>query len=128
MKLLSKTDARDQRKRDNDSLVDSNIRLRKMENEVLSRLNNAKADYAPDKVAALEEFNSFLKDIQEKKAKLLKELSAIQSLVNDEKEIYYGLVAKQDVLEERAHAVRESEDKLNIREAFINQLEQKMYV
>lgn len=94
---------------------------------MLTRLNTAKKNYDPEKVAALKEFDAFLADIQEKKSKLLREMKAIESIIEEKKELYYGLIAKSDALEERAHAVKESEDKLDLREAFVSQLEKKTY-
>jgi predicted RNase H-like nuclease (RuvC/YqgF family) len=125
MKLLSKTQAQATIKRDNDELIETNIRLRKFWKEITERLNTVRENYDPDKQKALNDFELFVKDIQTKKTKLLGEVVALEKLIADKKEIYYGLIEKQDRLEERVYQANEKEKKLDLREAFITDLETK---
>lgn len=125
MKLLSKTSAHAEIKKENEVLIDTNIRLRKIEKEIRERLNTIKEDYAPDKVKRLQEFERFCKGINDKKSKLLEELSGIEIAITKRKELYYGLVEKQDLLDEKLHNLKEKESKLDLRVAFVEDLEKK---
>lgn len=125
MKLLSKQSATSKLKQDNDNLVETNIRLRKFEGEVIRRLNTAKENYEPEKMAALKEFELFCKDILTKKALLLKELNGIEKAVKDQKELYFGLIEKSDLLDEQRYQAEEVIKKANLREAFVVDLETK---
>ena len=125
MKLLSTSEARSAKKRENDTLVDSNVRLRSYLKVVTDKLNTLKDDYEPDKLAKLKEFERFCKDLEGKRSLLLKELADWQKLLADTKEIYYGYVAKKDQLTEREYLINEENKKLNLREAFITDLEAK---
>lgn len=125
MKLLSKQEARSKVKKENDELIDQNIRLRQLEKGVISRLNMAKLDYSPEKVAALKEFDDFVKDLRLKKGRLLKEYSNLEAAVEQKKEVYYGLIEKQDQLDEKIYQMGEKERKLDLRENFVLDLEQK---
>jgi len=44
----------------------------------------------------------------------------------DKKEIYYGLVVKQDELDEKIHQIRNEESKLNLRLAYVTEIEKKI--
>jgi hypothetical protein len=125
MRLLSKTGVDNKIRVENDELVDRNIRLRQFERTITERLNTIKESYEPDKLAKLTEFETFCKDIEAKKQKLLRELDGIGKLIESKKEIYYGLITKQDQLEERIYQATEQEAKLKLREAFVVDLEQK---
>lgn len=125
MKLLAKSEAKASIKKDNEELIGTNIRLREMEKKALDRLNNAKANYDPEKTQALKDFEQFTADLNEKKSRLLSELRAYDKLIEDRKEIYYGLIEKQDVLEEKLYLMGEKNKKLDLREAFITDLEKK---
>lgn len=125
MKLLSKTTADTRIKRDNDELIDTNIRLRKYYGEIVHKLNTVKETYEPDKLQLLKQFELFVKDITAKKTKLLGELEQIEKLVEQKKDLYYGLITKQDELDERVHQANEKEKKLTLREAFVVDLETK---
>src|SRR3990167_11484234 len=98
MKLLSKSEATLGLKKSNEDLLGSNLRLREIEKQVLKRLNEAKLDYDPEKVKALKDFEQFTADLMEKKSKLLSELNAYEKLIEERKDIYYGLVERQDAL------------------------------
>lgn len=125
MKLLAQKDAKASIKKDNESLLESNLRLRRLEKNVLDRLNLAKLNYDPEKVKALEDFDRFCKEIQEKKSKLLAEYVQIEKMVETKKDIYYGLIEKQDVLLEEAYQMEEKHKKLDLRESFVVSLEQE---
>ena len=123
MKLLQKSEAHLKIKKDNEELVEMNIRLRKYLKDITERLNTIKDDYKPDKVKKLRDFEEFCADIQARKSKLLEELSEVERMIERKKETFYGLVAKQDFLEERSYQIKEKENKLNLRESFVTQLE-----
>ena len=126
MKLLSKIEAETSVKRDNDFLIEKNIRLRRYWGEFLKRLNSVKQDYGPEKLKKLEEFEGFCREINAKRSKLLKELSDLEKLIEDKKEIIYGLVERQDLLEEQVHKIKERENKVELRELFVGELEAKI--
>ena len=125
MKLLDRKEAQSKVKKDNDELILSNIRLRKLWQEITNKLNTIKENYNPDKLKILREFETFCKDILEKKSKLLEELMGIQKEIEKKKDIYFGVIAKQDLLDEKIYQMKEQEKKLDMREAFVGELEKK---
>lgn len=125
MKLLSKPQATNQIAKDNEELLDTNIRLRQYAKDITQKLNTIKEDYEPDKVRLLEEFERFCNDIDAKKSRKLHELAYIEEEITKKKDVYYGLITKQDALEEKLHNLTEKERKLDMRENFIIQLEEK---
>ena len=125
MKLLDRKEAQSKVKKDNDDLILSNIRLRKLWQEITHKLNTIKESYEPEKLKTLQEFESFAKDILLKKSKLLEELRGIENEISSKKEIYYGLISKQDLLDEKIYQMKEQEKKLDMREAFVVDLEKK---
>lgn len=125
MKLLTKTEAKSKAKLENDALIESSIRLRSYHKNITEKLNNIKDDYSGDKLEKLREFEQFCQDINNKKQIVLAELANIQKLVKDEKEIYYGLIVKKDELQEKEYQIAEEHKKLNLREAFVLDLEEK---
>ena|SRR3990167_4533000 len=126
MKLLTRKEATIGLKKENDNLIGSNLRLREMEKQVLKRLNEAKTNYDPEKMKALKDFEQFTADLMEKKSKLLSELNAYEKLIEERKDIYYGLVEKADALDEQVYQVKEANRKLDLREAFVSELERKI--
>ncbi len=127
MQLLARNVAQSKLKIENDNLVETNIRLRQYERVITERLNNVKDSYEPDKLQRLKEFETFCADIQAKQTKLLQELASIEKQVEAKKEIYYGLIAKNDAIDEKIYLMNEQEKKLKLREAFITDLEQKIH-
>jgi len=125
MKLLSTTDARNKKKLENDALIDSNIRLREYYQGITQKLNTIKESYEPDKLQKLKEFEQFCKDLEVRREKVLTELAQWQKLVADTKEMYYSLVTKQDHLQEVKYRIEEENKKLNLRESFVLDLEEK---
>lgn len=125
MKLLSQKSALSKRKQDNDELIETNIRLRRYHGEIVQRLNTVKDSYEPDKLLKLKQFELFVKDITAKKAKLLEELTGIEAAIEQKKELYYSLITKQDALDEKLYHLSEAQKKLDLREAFVVDLEQK---
>ena len=126
MKLLSKIEAETSVKRDNDFLIEKNIRLRRYWGEFLKRLNSVKQDYGPEKLKKLEEFEGFCREINAKRSKLLKELSDLEKIISDRKEFIYGLIEKQDTLDEKVQTIKEREKKIELRELFVGELENKI--
>lgn len=127
MKLLSKTDVKSRLKKENDELLDTNIRLKKAHKTLLDSQNSTKVDYSPDKAKILKEFDSFVNELNRKKAKLLKEYSDLIKAIEEKKDIYYGLIVRQDELVEKNYQLEERETKLNLRERFVQDIEQKQY-
>lgn len=125
MKLLAKKDAQIGIKKSNEELLNTNIRLREIEKNYLKRLNEAKLNYDPEKVKALKDFEQFVADLNERKSKLLEELNAYNKLIEERKDVYYGLIEKQDEVEEKMHEIKEANKKLGLREAFVVDLERK---
>lgn len=125
MKLLSKTSAQSKLKQGNDELIETNIRLRRFHGEIVQRLNTVKDSYEPDKLIKLKEFEQWSKDLMQKKTKLLTELSAIEASIEAKKELYYSLITKQDALDEKLYQINEAQKKLDLREAFVVDLEQR---
>jgi hypothetical protein len=125
MELLSKQSAQTKIKKDNEQLVDMNLRLRKYFSAIKTQFNTLKDNYEPDKVKKLEEFNRFCSDIDHKKSLKLEELSVIDAEIEKKKEIYYGLISKQDELDEKIYQLSEKERKLDLREGFVEELERK---
>lgn len=125
MKLLNKSEAQSDIKKKNDELISTNIRLRKLWQEITNRLNGIKESYEPEKLKKLQEFEMFCTDILQKKAKLLEELVGIENEIVKKKDIYFGMIAKQDLLDEKVYQMKEQEKKLDMREAFVHELEKK---
>jgi len=125
MKLLAKPQAESRAKRENNDLIDSNLRLREYEKTVIGRLNTAKENYEPEKMQALQSFETFMKDIQEKKSKLFQELAGIEQAIAGKKEIYYGMITRMDELQEKAYEIKEAHKKLDLRQIFVEDLEKK---
>lgn len=125
MKLLDKKTAQTNIKKDNEELVTTNIRLRKFYRDITSRLNTAKDNYEPEKIQKLKEFEKYCEEINIKKSRLLQELKGIENEIERKKDIYYGLIEKQDLLDEKIYQMNEQEKKLDLREGFIKTLEQK---
>lgn len=125
MKLLSKTEASSSIKKENEQLIESNIRLRKFWTDITHKLNTVRENYEPEKMAKLKEFEQFCKDLLMKREKLLQEYSALEAEIQKKKDIYYGLIQKQDLLDERIYQVEEAHKKLQLREKFVVDLEQK---
>lgn len=125
MKLLAKQEARAGIQKENEALLESNIRLREYWQGITHKLNTIKDDYTPERLKILKDFETFCKDIQTKKSEALKELAGIQKLIEDKKEQYYAMVARQDELMEMEHRIKEENEKLRLRETFVTDLEAK---
>lgn len=125
MRLLTRTEAQSKKKLENEALIESNIRLRGYWQAITLKLNDVKESYEPEKLLKLTEFEHFVKDLQAKKSKLLEELAGLQKLVSETKEMYYALVTKQDALNELKYNLSEENKKLDLREAFVLDLESK---
>ena len=125
MKLLSPQNAKNEKKKENEDLVDMNIRLREYYQRIVEKLNGVKDDYSQDKLERLKDFEKFCIEIQGKKDILLRELKGIEEHIKQRKDVYYGLIAKQDALDEREHTARAHEENLKLREEFVKELERK---
>lgn len=125
MKLLSKQKVDNRIKRERDVLLEDASRLRKYIRQQEAKLSTIKDDYSRDKLEALKEFEAFVGRLHDAKDKLLKEYNDVNEEIKKRQEVYYGLVEKQDALDEREYQIQRKEQKLNDREGFIKQLEAK---
>lgn len=125
MRLLNRTEAQSSLRKENDELVATNVRLRHLWQEIIGKLNTARESYESEKMKKLQEFEIFCKDILEKKSKLLEELMGIEKEIKAKKDLYFGLISKQDALDEKIYQMKEQEKKLDLREAFVGELESK---
>jgi len=124
MKLLSKKEARNRVEKENEELLEKNVRLREFHKKAIRYLNDVKEDYSDDKIKRLRDFEQFCADLQQKKHKLLIELEAVEDLIKEKKDLFYGLIEKQDALEEKIFQLQEKERKLDLRENFVEQVEE----
>ena len=128
MKLLKQTEARDKKKQENEDLIATNIRLRKLYEDIVHKLNTVKDSYEPDKLKKLEEFERFCDQITAKKSVLLGELKGIENEIEKRKDVYFGFIERQDALEEKAHEVRKRETNVEMRENFVKEVERQQLV
>lgn len=125
MKLLQKNEARLKSKKDNEDLIEQNIRLRKYLKDVNDKLARVQDDYGQEKLKRLADFEKFCGEINEKKSKLLKEVVDIEKQIEKKKDIYYGYIEKSDALTEKLYVMQKKEEQLNLRENFVKELEKK---
>lgn len=125
MKLLSKPELKSKLHKQNEDLIETNVRLRKIHQELLTGINSVKK--ANDKDKELQDFSKFCEELNQKKSKLLKEYKDLEENIESKKEILLGLVEKQDELIEKEYQLKERENKLDLREAFIKNVESKIY-
>lgn len=125
MKLLSKQEVKSKIQLNNDELLVTNSRLRKVYGELLAKINNIKVNYSKDEKA--KEFEQFCAEILHKKSALLSDVKVLEEEIEKKKEIIYGLIEKQDELQEKEFEINEREIKLNMREDFIKSIENKIY-
>lgn len=125
MKLLSKPELKSKLHKQNEELIETNQRLRKIHQELLSNINLVKKVQSKDEVT--KEFDKFCVEIIFKKSILLKEFKDLQEEIDRKKEIMFGLVERQDKLQEEEYQLKERENKLDLREIFIKQIENKIY-
>ena len=126
MRLLPKKEVESKIRKERDQLLEESVRLRRYYRETKSKLSTIKDDYSKDRLERLDEFERFAAAILEKKGKLLKELSDTNEEIKKRQDVYYGLVEKQDELDDREYKLKERERKLDDREEFIRQLEVKV--
>lgn len=125
MHLLSQNEAQSSLLKENDELVETNIRLRQFWTEITRKLNTLKDNYDPEKVQLLKEFERYAKEILEKRSVLLRELQGIENEIKKKKDIYYEMINRNDQLEEKIFQMHEQEVKLKLRQSFVEDLEQK---
>ena len=125
MKLLTKPELKSKLHKQNEDLIETNVKLRKTHQELLNGINSIQKVYDKDK--ELQDFSKFCEELNQKKSKLLKEYKDLETSIETKKEILFGLVEKQDELIEREYELKEREKKLDLREIFIKQIENKIY-
>lgn len=127
MKLLPPQEAKKSIQKQNDELVAINVRLKKYERDIRQRINILKDTYEPDKLKKYEEFTKYCNELEQKKSDLLKNMMDIEKMIEGKRDILYGLIEKQDILQEKELQLRERENKLEMRQAFVEELERKQY-
>lgn len=127
MRLLSQKEAKSHAKKQHDELVSTNVSLLKVQKHLIQGNNELKDNYDPEKAIKQREFERFCELLQEKKSALLAELNGINKLIEERKELYYGLVAKQDKLQEQFWQIDEANKKLDLRQKFVEDLEKKWH-
>lgn len=119
MKLLTKSEIKNSVRKENEQLLNDNIRLKKINQNLL------KLDFPAEKVKMMREFQQFSSDINEKKSFMFQELKKIETLIEQKKEILYGLIEKQDEIMEREAVLKEREAKVELREKFVEEIDSK---
>ena len=125
MKLLTKPELKSNLHKQNEDLIETNIRLRKIYQELTTGINSVRKTINKDK--ELQDFERFCNELNEKRSKLLKEYKDLEASIESKKEILFGLVEKQDELVEKEYQLKEREIKLDLRESFIKNVENKIY-
>lgn len=124
MKLLDKKEVKNRVQKENESLMEENGKLRILNQRARNLLG---LDFSAEKQKQLKEFQQFTDDIINKKSNLLKELTDINDIISKRRDILYGLIEKQDQLIERENAVKEREAKVELRERFVKEIENKQH-
>ena len=125
MRLLDKKTVESTIRKDNDVLVEKNVRLRTYLSDIIKKINTVKDTFEPEKAKELITFERFCADIHAKKSKLLEELTAIETEIHKKKEIYYGMISQQDALTEKLYELHQQEKRLDLRIGFVEELERK---
>lgn len=117
MKLFTKTETLENLRNEKRFLEATNERLDKLVKEKQKLLNVEEFD---SKILAKQkELKSVEGAYITKKSELLKELRSIELLIESKKEILYGLIEKQDELDERERNISEQEEKLKLQAQFV---------
>lgn len=127
MKLLPPQEAKKDIQKKNDELIAINVRLKEIERNILKRINTLKDNYEPDKIKKFDEFTKYCNELEQKKSVLLKTMTDIEKMIEGKRDILYGLIEKQDILQEKEIEIKERERKLEMRQAFVEELERKQY-
>lgn len=99
MKLFTKEEINKNRKDQTRELMIKNDRLIASNRKILSLQKDIEFD--ADKAKKVKEYEVWCADLQTKMGKELKNLTAYQKLVEDEKEKYYKLIQSVDALEDK---------------------------
>lgn len=126
MKLFTKEEVHSGVKEDNERLKAENHHLQLVNRSLNKRLDRTRSNFSQDRVQAQQQYEEFQNEIARKKSQLLEELITIQKEIKKERDLYYGLIAKQDSLDERLHDIEERETKLKMRESYVEELEKKI--
>ena len=117
MKLFTKTETLENLRNEKRFLEATNERLDKLVKQKQKLLNVEEFD---SKILAKQkELKSVEGAYITKKSELLKELRSIELLIESKKEILYGLIEKQDELDERERNISEQEEKLKLQAQFV---------
>lgn len=117
MKLFTKTETLENLRNEKRFLEATNERLDKLVKENQKLLNVEEFDAKI--LAKQKELKSVEGAYITKKSELLKELRSIELLIESKKEILYGLIEKQDELDERERNISEQEEKLKLQAQFV---------
>jgi len=126
MRLLQKPEADQKHKKQQDELIAKNSRLLGYFTKGIKRFNSIQDSYDQQKVNRLKDFENFCADLQVKKSKLLEEYVQWEKAIEEKKEQYYALIAKQDELDEREYSLNRKEEQLTLREEFTKESEDRL--
>lgn len=126
MRLFSKSEVDNFKRKENEELLDKNGRLRNFLEKGIKKLNTLQDNYEPEKLKKQKEFEDFVTKINLKKDVLLKELKTLADMIEKNKEIVDSIMDRQDALDEREYIVSKREENVKKRENFIKEVESKM--
>ena len=125
MELFTPERIKSETERNNDALEIRSMYLTRMVKSLETKIRVLRGEYEAVKNETKVDFAD---KILQQKSVLLKELGEIQTKIKKANELYYGMVEKQDVLEEREYKLIQKEENLNKREEYVKMIEKKMYV
>lgn len=123
MKIFSPEEIKTSAEKDVQSLEVKRRFLTEKVTTLSAKVADLQKEYQALKIEVGQDFSGKL---MAQKSKLLKEYQQLEKKVEEKKEILYGLIEKQDQLDERERAIDVKEQNLNHRETFIKALEEKM--
>jgi len=126
MKLLDPKQAESSLKKEENELKERNHRLKTYLAGGIKRLNTLKESYEPDKEVKLKEFEAFCQALASKKSELLKDYDALENLIESKKDLYYALVERADLIEEKNIELEIKNKKMEDREKFVIESEAKL--
>ncbi len=91
------------------------------ENKTLREFNSKKSQDMSERVIdAQKQYNALVDSYKKNKEEMMRELAILQQQIQIKKEILYGLVDKQDELDERERKLAEREVFIKDKETYIN--------
>jgi len=126
MKIFSPEKIKIEGEKKADRLAFEKVQLEKQVRDLQIELQAVRGQLNADKSKIDKTFKEFVQDINAKKSNLLKELLEVERQLEKKKDLFYGLVEKQDTLRDREIEVSEKEENLRRREVYVRSLEGKI--